>query len=260
MAKKGIFEKYQILIVGGIGIVALLFIASSGMLAGIFNFQSFLQGGALTPLPGEITTEYMSYNVAVDIQPNPVCLGDDITATINTNIPNGVCSIFVDPGTGYFLLGNVNLDASGNFTTTETMTAAGTATVLTICCDAEGNCRFSNETTLVVTTAIPPCPTGPAPPPGPDSDGDGFTDEEEEAADTNPYDPNDYPGSDGFPDGDGTDGYTCGVYTTCLGSCPEGYDCFEIQSDDWTWCACLSGTAVHPDWKPDGVYYNPWPR
>jgi len=255
MAKKSIFEKYQTLIIGAIAIGVIYFIASSGMI----NFPSLniFPETPLAPLAPE--TEYYSYNVQVGIAPNPLCLGDEFTATITTNIPNGVCSIYANEGAGFAFFENVYLDASGNFTVTNTPDAVGTIVFRTICCDAEMNCKIAPDLTFVVTTYIPPCEP-PLPPPPADSDGDGFTDEEEEAADTNPNDPNDYPGSDGFPDGDGTDGYTCGVYTTCLGSCPEGYDCFEIQSDDWTWCACLSGTAVHPDWKPDGTYYNPWPR
>lgn len=264
MAKKSFVQKYQTLIVGFAAIATVLIIAT-----GLGGINLNLPGLSLTPgftfnLPGGTPLaplnpekEYYTYTVSQNIIPNPVCVGDTITASINTNIPNGVCSIFIDPGTGFVLLGNVYLDASGNFSTTETMTAPGVATFRTICCDADGNCRIANDITLVVTTAIPPCPA-PTPPPSPDSDGDGFTDEEEEAADTNPYDPTDYPGSGGSG---GEDGYTCGLYTTCLGSCPDGYTCEQIETADFAWCACITGGAegeVHPDWKPGGTYYNPW--
>lgn len=266
MVKKGIFEKYQTLIIGGIGIVVLYFIASSGMLSTAFSFggttfEGFnfpgMTGTPLAPLQPE--TEFLSYSAIVDIQPNPLCLGNTLTATINTNIPNGVCSIYANSGTGFAFFSNIFLDGSGNFTITDTPLATGTIVFRTICCDAERNCKIAPDLSFTVTTAIPPCPP-PGPPPPADSDGDGFTDAEEEAAGTDPYDADDYPGSDG--NGEAPNGYTCGLDTSCYNdTCPTDYICSQIDSEIYgTWCACINEALeiVHIDWKPGGAYYNPW--
>ena len=141
MAKKGIVEKYQILIIGVVGLALLYFIASPGMLSNIFsfggstfegfNFPGMTDTTPVAPLQPE--TEYLSYSAVVDIQPNPLCLGDTLTATITTSIPNGVCSIYANSGTGFAFFSNVFLDGSGNFTITDTPTTTGTVIFRTIC-------------------------------------------------------------------------------------------------------------------------------
>ena len=254
--------KNQILIAGAGIIAVILFVAGSGMLSGVFNFEGFsFPQASFAPLQPE--TEFLEYNVIANIQPNPLCVGGDITATIASNIqPNGVCSIFMDNGTGFTLLENINLDAAGNYVTTQTIDVIGTATFWTTCCDTERNCRRANDVVLTVTNDIPPCLLGPAPPPGFDSDGDGFSDEEEEAADTNPFDPDNFPGSD-FGDDPDPNEYTCGTTTACFeGTCPTGWSCAQIDSDTATWCGCISSLEgegeIHPNWKPDGENYNPF--
>ena len=53
--------------------------------------------------------------------------------------------------------------------------------------------------------------------------------------------------------------YTCGQSEYCSGSCPESYYCDEIWEGLYEWaCMCINDNQeVHPDWKPDGEYYNP---
>ena len=52
--------------------------------------------------------------------------------------------------------------------------------------------------------------------------------------------------------------YSCGLSSWCYaGTCPTGWACEQVTSLTATWCACISGSEVHPYWKPDGDGYNP---
>jgi len=235
-------------------IIAIIIIAflAYGFTTGLFT--GLLSIGITAQAPLNPTTEYPSYEVKIETTPNPLCTGNDLTGTITSNIPNGICSIFFDNGTGYALFANVNLDTTGSFAHTQAVTVSGTADFKAVCCDNQRNCKTSNTVNQIVTTASPPCPAGT------DSDGDGFTDDEEMEAGTNPFDPNDYPGYE-----PPLETYTCGLDpSNCYNkTCPTGYTCNEVWFDLYTHaCTCTtegegSQGEVHPDWKPGGINYNP---
>lgn len=159
-------------------------------------FKSIINiGGSTQSLaPAQPETEFLTYNVYVAFNPNTVCVGDSTTGSITSNIPNGVCSIFLNTGSGWNLLTNANLNAAGSYSASQVINTAGTARVRATCCDSQSNCKISNEATLTATFCSSP---------NPDSDGDGYTDTQEIGAGTDEHNPYDYPGD---PYGDSTQG------------------------------------------------------
>jgi len=147
----------------------------------------------ITPLPAEVKTEYLTYNVNLDISPNSICSGGLTTGTIASNIPLGLCSVFEDSSGTYRLLMNANLNANGAYTQANRVYALGNANIQAVCCDRNGNCRISNVETLSVIT----CDSdgdGIPDETDTDDDNDGYTDEQEIDVGTDPKDDKSYPG------------------------------------------------------------------
>ena len=278
-----------------IGIILLLIIGfNQGWFKDIFGKNVT----PITPTPEKVV-EFQTYNVLLSFSPNPMCAGSSMTGSLDTNIPNGECTLFY-MGEGWTPYATFDLNANGDVSASRVIAVAGTVQFQAVCCDAQGNCKISNTVSLTVRI----CDTdGDGIPDNtdPDDDNDGFSDEEEIAAGTNPLDPNSHPGgvSDPCPVycrglGSYSGGrfvtspgyctapeiskvlppgycccmpvqqqttYTCGndADTSCSGSCPTSYSCAQIESETNKWCACLSGSTVHPDWKPGATYYNPTP-
>lgn len=150
----------------------------------------------------DVETEYMYYDVNLDIYPNNVCVGDLVLGSIYSNIPNGFCSIFVN---NVFLI-NLDLDASGDYSQNIQMNTSGTFDVVAMCTDGANNYRRSNTENLVVRI----CDNdgdGIPDEEDPDDDNDGYDDAEELEEGTDPKDPNDHP----------TDASTCYSYCKSLG-------------------------------------------
>lgn len=169
-----------------------------------------------------------TYSAMLVVSPNEICVGDSTTGSITTNIYNGICAIWVNINNGgWEIFATVELDSEGDFSQTEVITTPGTAVFRALCCDAEGLCKATNEATLIVNVC------------GPDSDGDGFTDEEEEAADTNPYDPDDYPGSSPADD----------VESYCSAAFGMDYSYAGLTSDDCVDLAYTTCNALGMDYE-----------
>lgn len=219
---------------------------------------------------GETTDEICT----LDIDPSRMWSGDIFTGTIDDG-ENENCIVYARSETEDWRVVYVGVtDANGILSDSGIINEPNTYTFAAIC----GDC-ITNQDDLEVVS--------------PDSDGDGFTDWEENEAGTNPNDASSFPGSDLDSDGDGfTDGeevaagtdpydssdhpngvtttttlltYTCGQDTDwmCSGTCPGSYTCEELSfaygpvpEESYYACACISGTEVHNDWKPDGVYHN----
>ena len=80
-----------------IGFVAVIYF--TGNAQNLYNYFNY--NNPFTPLnPPNINTQYQ---VTLGITPNPTCVFQGTTGTITSNIANGRCSIFVDPGTGWQL-------------------------------------------------------------------------------------------------------------------------------------------------------------
>lgn len=157
----------------------LIWLALAGILVyggthGWFKFSFNLNTqNTFQTVPTDPETQFYTYNVNLAVTPTTVCVGDSIQGIITSNIPNGVCSIFANTGSGWGVIQNVNLDASGYYGATVPVTGAGSGYYRAVCCDAQGNCRISNEVYVVSTFCNVPsvcgdtypqcngeCPTG----------------------------------------------------------------------------------------------------
>lgn len=153
----------------GIGLVliaiAIVYVAITGGFNLNFNIQNIIPPNIIpTPIPTPSVplnppTQYYQYSVQLTVNPDRICVGQFATGELNTNIPNGMCSIFVDIGKGYQLYKNIVLDEDGYYFEANTVGTAGVATFIAVCSDASGNAKISNIDTLVVcsdcTTPIP---------------------------------------------------------------------------------------------------------
>lgn len=246
---------YVVLII--VAIVVVYYMGQQGFFKGKFSFTS----PSTTPYaPLDNNKEFLTYNVNLNLNPTNICVGGSTTGSITSNIPNGVCSIYANSGSGFNLLRNVNLNSAGSFSAIETMNTVGTAIFRTICCDNSGNCRVSNDVNIIVRVCdndgdgVPDDVDN-------DDDNDGYPDVEEIQEGTDPLDPNSHPTENGGVV------YTCGQngdIETCSGTCPSDYPmCTQIffDSENAYACSCINDNTqmVHPDWKPDGIYHNPVP-
>jgi hypothetical protein len=153
---------YVILII--IGLVIFWYGGSHGWFNFNFNFG--------TPkVPSDPPNQYYTYSNTIDIQPRTICVGDSVTGTIQANIPNGICSVFINTGSGWEWLMNANLNANGFYTISQVMNTVGILNARAVCCDVEGNCRVSNVVGLtVLPLSSPQCSDAPD---GQEDGGDG---------------------------------------------------------------------------------------
>jgi hypothetical protein len=158
MAKKDNKTWIVLLLIGGV----LIYGMSQGWFNNIFTFNI---GGAgngvapITPLPGNVPPQLLSYENFLSFNPNPACVGDSVTGTINTNIPNGACTLFY-MGEGWTPYETFNLNSNGDVSASQVIRVAGTVQFQAVCCDAQRNCKGSNNVALTVTDcAVPPLPT-----------------------------------------------------------------------------------------------------
>ena len=192
--------------------------------------------------------ETISPTCSLSISPNSIWAGDRTTGTI-VDGKNKLCHVYVLNGGTWLKAFEGYTDSNGVLTNTRTMNLPGDY-IFRAVCDLNNNNRVDTSDCLTNQAELTVIPR-----PG-DSDGDGFTDQEEIDAGTDPFDPNDYPGSNGVPT------YTCGwVGEQCDGTCPQSHPlCVDMWYDagGYPFCACIdpdTGT-VHSDWKPDGQYHD----
>ena len=140
---------------GGIIIILVLFFMSSnGNITNIFQSTTEAQ----VPFSPE---EYALYNVYLTIFPSEICVGDTTTGSISSNINNGICTIFTNINDeGWNVYKNVVLDSTGDYSeTSNPILATGYAKFRAICCDADMNCKISNDDDLNVNTCDSPSPS-----------------------------------------------------------------------------------------------------
>ncbi len=141
--------------------VAIIGVLIWGGQAGWFKGIINIGGGSTQSLaPAQPETEFLTYNVYVSFSPNTLCVGGSTTGSITSNIPTGVCSIFMNTGSGWNLLLNANLNGAGSYSESRVISAAGQARVRATCCDSSGNCKISNEASLTTTFCAEPPPDG----------------------------------------------------------------------------------------------------
>lgn len=161
------------------------------------SFSGFLQGAEqpqITPDPSE--PESTNYWVNLRVDPTRICVGESSTGNIISNMPNALCVILSNTGSGYQFYQNAVLDSTGRYSRAQVVSVVGTAQLRATCADSNGNYRISNVATLVVDDC--------------DSDGDGYTNSEEIEAGTDPFDSEDHP-VDIIPDNGGVG--DCTFYT-----------------------------------------------
>lgn len=174
-------------------------------------------------------------------------VNEEITGTLEDG-SNTLCGIYYENGGIWNLWTTIITGASGQIKLSGgSISVPGTYRVRALC----GNCP-TNIVTLTIEL--------------PDSDGDGFSDSDEEAAGTDPNNPNNYPGSEeeegGEEDGVDFSSYTCGNLPDCTGTCPLTHPyCLDVYfSGDYDACVCTnSNNEIHPEWKPGGSQHTQIP-
>ena len=94
-----------------------------------------------------------SWNVQISFSDNNLCVGDTVTGTINTNINNGRCNIFIDTGTGPVFDSTITLDNNGDYFESRTMNAVGVANIFAVCTNSE-MMLFARSSIETITTQM----------------------------------------------------------------------------------------------------------
>ena len=182
-----------------------------------------------------------------------------ITGTI-TNGRNTNCNVYYQSGNNWFWLGVVNTGSTGRVSVNGGPISAPGAYTFRAICDA---CVTNRATiTIVLPAANDNDGDGNPDATDPDDDNDGWTDNDENAAGTDPYDPTDHPEEEEQPDGTDYSQYTCGDLANCAGTCPATHPtCAEVffVNGEYPACVCLNegSQEIHPEWKPEGSQHNP---
>lgn len=194
---------------GAVGVAAAVILML--FILGVFNAMGPWFPGPDVPSDPE-GPEYTGYWLTMSMSPSNICVGDRTTGSLSSNMPNAICSVFTNVGSGWTFFGNAILDSNGRYSQSATINSIGTALFRATCADTNGNYRISNEVMLTVTDC--------------DSDGDGHSNSEEIEAGTDPFDPDDYPGAGQgtlcsavvIPTDVGDKGAYCDDYGTCSDS------------------------------------------
>lgn len=111
--------------------------------------------------PDNFNNQYAPYNVVLSFLPVSICSGQSTTGSIDSNIGNGICSIFIKTSFNptWQLFNTVTLNPSGDYSASQVVNTVGTANFAAICCDYQKNCRISNVATLIVDLCNNPTPT-----------------------------------------------------------------------------------------------------
>lgn len=103
-----------------------------------------------TPTPETITVQSLSYNIDFYFSMTEVCSGQQSVGHIDSNINNGMCTIYIENGNNWDIIGTLNLNPSGDFSESINFDDIGTFTYKTVCCDASQNCKLSGEANILV--------------------------------------------------------------------------------------------------------------
>jgi len=247
MKKKDKTNMYWIL--GVVFIVVLIIGGNAGWFKGL-NITNLLQ--AVTPLPDKIQPNNLGYVSNLRFSPTTLCIGQSSFGSLDTNIPNGICTVFTKTNNGaWIMLNNINLDGNGDYSSTSPpFNSAETISFVTTCCDGNGNCKISNEVTITVNN----CNTDTDGDGIPDStdtddDNDGFSDAEEIQQGTDPLDPNDFPQTTNCDSICTNLGYLGGRQVSSYSECNLGT---EVPTTDnyGTNCCCTQSSTPEPPPEP----------
>lgn len=117
-------------------------------------FGVYLSSNPTVTLNPEI--EESSYSVVLNLNPQPICVGEDSTGSISSNMNNAVCTIYVNvDASGWEFYKNIVLDTNGNYEETQTLSTAGMILFRAVCY-LDGKYKVSNTVTLNAEV----CPDG----------------------------------------------------------------------------------------------------
>lgn len=113
--------------------------------------------GGIAPLNPD--HEFYQYDVLLRADKREICYGDYLFIEIISNIPNGMCTAFINKdNTGWVVLQSpIQLDANGYFAKAQQMNVApGLYQGVAVCGDMKGNWRKSNLVTVTVLPSTDP--------------------------------------------------------------------------------------------------------
>jgi hypothetical protein len=237
MAKKNNINTW--LIIGAI--ILVLILANKGYFQGFsfsINPNSENSVTPVTPTPDKVT-EFVSYSNILSFSPNPACTGNSVTGSINSNIPNGVCTLFY-MGEGWTPYATFDLNANGDVSASRVIAVPGMVRFQATCCDASGNCKISNEVSLTINVCIDSDGDGIPDATDPDDDNDGYSDADEIAAGTNPLNPGSHPSTSNCNSQCMSKGFVSGRGPFASGSSCTGTEVIEyLTGESGLICCCL---------------------
>jgi len=136
-----------------VGIAILIIVIIWGYQNGKFsnNYFSTTENDYITQDTNNPSNTGISYQISVWLTPNTICTGGTTVGNIDTNMPNGICRLYIKTSlTNWQLLDIVTLNSNGKYSQSRQVDIPGTAYVYANCCDSNNNCKNSNTATLIV--------------------------------------------------------------------------------------------------------------
>lgn len=172
--------------------------------------------------------------------PTTVTVGGIVKGTIKDGAQK-TCNVYYKTDGNWIFHQSVKTDIDGIFTGNQIMPAEGTYQFKAIC----DGCVTNSITITVIKSANPL-----------DSDGDGYTNEQEIASGTDPYDKNSYPNGGTSCDYEcKDDGYESGKAVSSCGMCVTGELC-EVYKQGSQICCCKQKETISKCMDSDGGAYS----
>lgn len=151
---------YTLLFIG-LGVVAvILFVygGQQGWFKQIYTITNQYGATGVNQDANTFTQNYQQYTNNLYFEQNTICVGDTAKAIVDTNIANGQCTIFAKTNNVWEIYKNVKLNGNGDYLESKAILAVGVASFRVICCDANNNCRVSNDASVTVNVCAQPQP------------------------------------------------------------------------------------------------------
>jgi hypothetical protein len=156
-SKKKEKDDNKILIIILLAVIAYLLWSNKEVINNNYFNGSLGSGGS--GAGGQPQNNQGGYSLTLSLNPTDFCAGSQVIGTITSNMPNAACNSGFNAGMGWMPLQTFNLAGNGGYISSQVINAIGGAQIRAICC-INGDCKISNEVTIISRTCTTTTTTG----------------------------------------------------------------------------------------------------